>query len=587
MSFSSPTTLVQDAIGALESAVAGARGQGFGSRELDGAELIRLVELAEHAGRYIDALRTEVAHEVDARTLRKAPDNSQDSLAHSLGYSSSYDLLQRVTLASPATVAGRIRMGKACRTQVSLLGEELPGIFAHVGEALFQGELALDAAEVIARSLGSLPAQVPYDHVDLAERNLVSHATGTALVPGVWEDSEGNPSAGAPGMPVPTKHVRDLARGWVAVLDQDGTVPKEEVLNRRFVRLGEARHGLIPIHGALLPETAAALNRMLDAINNPRAADNTGDGSRVSRVRFVHEDEVSSDAPKDSRTADQKRHDAFATIVQVAMKHDDMPTMNGEALTLTIQVTEEDLRRTRGTAWIPDASGTLTPVDSGAARHASCAGTMLRVTQNEHGRITSLGTAARVFNAHQRRAIMLRDGGCIIPGCGQPASWCEVHHVTEWRNEGKTHTDNGVLLCWFHHRHLDTHGWNIRMRNGTPEVKAPPWLDPDQEWRVAGSITHQPPQLPAGYYRSLNSRKPAEPNDRTERPTETSACEVRDTSCIPAPRSVERRQPEPGVRQAQHAPSSNRLNNRLHTRAHPCPRVDISSENPIITCPPY
>ena len=108
------------------------------------------------------------------------------------------------------------------------------------------------------------------------------------------------------------------------------------------------------------------------------------------------------------------------------------------------------------------------------------------------GRIRSLGTEERVFNRRQRRAIALRDGGCLIPGCGVPAAWCEIHHVFEHARGGPTHTDNGVLLCWFHHRFLDRNGWEIRMNHGVPEVRAPLWFDPLHQWRA---VTKSKPRL--------------------------------------------------------------------------------------------
>ncbi|PZU48411.1 MAG: hypothetical protein DI566_04010 [Microbacterium sp.] len=82
--------------------------------------------------------------------------------------------------------------------------------------------------------------------------------------------------------------------------------------------------------------------------------------------------------------------------------------------------------------------------------------------------------------------------GSIIPGCGVPAAWTEIHHVTEYAGGGPTHTDNGVLLCWYHHRFLDRIGWKIRMNNGIPEVKPPPWHDTDQRWRA---VTTSPIRL--------------------------------------------------------------------------------------------
>jgi hypothetical protein len=106
-----------------------------------------------------------------------------------------------------------------------------------------------------------------------------------------------------------------------------------------------------------------------------------------------------------------------------------------------------------------------------------------RVLLGGNGRILRLGTEERVFNRHQRRAIALRDGNCIIPACPVPAAWCEIHHVQDHAKDGPTHTDNGVLLCWFHHRLIDHHEWNIRITHGIPEVQAPPWYDPTRTWR--------------------------------------------------------------------------------------------------------
>lgn len=95
----------------------------------------------------------------------------------------------------------------------------------------------------------------------------------------------------------------------------------------------------------------------------------------------------------------------------------------------------------------------------------------------------SIHTTDRIFNATQRKAIMARDGGCIIPGCTVRAAWCEIHHVTDHSKGGPTHTDNGVLACWGHHRTLDVSGWEIRMVNGIVEIRGPAWWDNARRWR--------------------------------------------------------------------------------------------------------
>ena len=190
--------------------------------------------------------------------------------------------------------------------------------------------------------------------------------------------------------------------------------------------------------------------------------------------------------PPEIRTRAQQQHDALATALFVAASSELLPTIGGAAPTLVISARAEDILT--GTGWAT-LDGAPQPVGIAAARHAGCAGIIQRVALDDTGRITSLGTEERVFTRRQRRAISLRDGSCLIPGCGVPAAWCEIHHVLEHSRGGPTHTDNGVLLCWFHHRYLDHHGWDIRMNHGVPQVRAPHWLNPARQWRTTTTST--------------------------------------------------------------------------------------------------
>jgi len=183
----------------------------------------------------------------------------------------------------------------------------------------------------------------------------------------------------------------------------------------------------------------------------------------------------------DLRTQAQKRHDAFATILMVAAATDTFPHLGGAAPTLVVSVRAEDFTNRTGRATV---GGTGYDVPLGAAEHAACAGGVQRVLFDEHGAIAAISTTARIFNARQRRAIILRDRQCLIPGCGIRAQWCEIHHVSEHAHGGPTHTSNGVALCWHHHRTLDENTWQIRMRTGRPEIRGPHWWDPYGLWRA-------------------------------------------------------------------------------------------------------
>lgn len=67
----------------------------------------------------------------------------------------------------------------------------------------------------------------------------------------------------------------------------------------------------------------------------------------------------------------------------------------------------------------------------------------------------------------------------LSPGCTSPHYTLQVHHVIPWRNNGPTTTDNGILLCYWHHQRVDDGPWEYRMVGGLPEVRGPGVF----EWR--------------------------------------------------------------------------------------------------------
>jgi hypothetical protein len=49
-----------------------------------------------------------------------------------------------------------------------------------------------------------------------------------------------------------------------------------------------------------------------------------------------------------------------------------------------------------------------------------------------------VGRTGRVIQPAQRNALVVRDGGCVFPGCDRPPSWCEGHHLVHWLDGGPT-----------------------------------------------------------------------------------------------------------------------------------------------------
>lgn len=113
----------------------------------------------------------------------------------------------------------------------------------------------------------------------------------------------------------------------------------------------------------------------------------------------------------------QKHHDALATALFTVAASGQLPTLGGGAPTLVVSTRAEDLKADRGYVHI---DGIDEPVSLAVATHTACMGNIQRVVFDGNGRIIELGNTERVFTALQRKALALRDGGCVIPGAGAP-----------------------------------------------------------------------------------------------------------------------------------------------------------------------
>ena len=439
-------------------------------------EVLATMAALEGLGRLVDARRAGLAGEVAERSRVEL---GERRLSTQKGCRSAVELIERVTQVSAAEARRRIAVGSATRARTGLIGEVLDAEFPAVASALGAGELGADAAGMIIRELArSRPVADPAAFAT-AEGSLVAEAIGAG--------------DGAP-VRATADELRVQAQAWATFLDQDGPEPDDErAMRRRGFRLGRARDGLIAVTGDLMPEVAAGLQRLFDAHLAPRSGGGfLTDAERADLARQA-----------ETRTADQQRHDVLATIIDTAARSGEHPSIGGAAPTVLVSVRAADLDAGRGVA---HADGVEVPVSLRAARHLICTGGIQTVVTDDAGAILQLGTPERCFTAHQRRAITLRDGGCLIPGCSVPAGWCEIHHVIPDRDGGPTHPDNGVLLCWFHHRTIDTSGWGIRMLRGVPHLRPPAWLDPGGGWRpVTTSPTRHADRLGGG------ERRPFEP----------------------------------------------------------------------------
>jgi hypothetical protein len=86
-------------------------------------------------------------------------------------------------------------------------------------------------------------------------------------------------------------------------------------------------------------------------------------------------------------------------------------------------------------------------LSSETAKRMSCDACVCGVLMRNGLENLDLGRTQRLPNRAQRRALMVRDGGCRFPGCTE-RRYVEAHHVRHWIDGGPTDLSNLLLLCW-------------------------------------------------------------------------------------------------------------------------------------------
>jgi hypothetical protein len=457
---------------------------------LSDPEVVALTQVVERAGRPVDAARVRTAAVVGDRSR---PGLGKESLAWKLGAPHQNDLLTRLTGTSIAEMKRRMHLGDKIAPRV-IGGTVLEPVFPLVAAALTAGEIGVDAAASIVDGLADYKVHGRFDadqaQVDDAEADLVEHATGYVFGRVGDPDDATDSGAAAPGagpacrlqesdgFAYTADEVRKMTARHRALLNPDGAAPNEEVLEAKSsISFGDKRDGLHPIRGGVTPDLKGIMQNLFNTYQSARTAPKFPSAEEQQRIEAG---ELIPGEILDERNGGQKRADILRGILTMVAQDPRTPTMGGMPPTVMVHVNANDLLAGAGLGWI---DGVDAPISMKTINQMIDNGGMQPIFFGGNGAVLGLGSKARCFSPLQRKAITARDGGCITPGCDAPAQWVEVHHVVPWSRGGKTEVDNGVLLCWYHHHSIETSGWEIRMVDGMPQVKAPSWIDPSGKWR--------------------------------------------------------------------------------------------------------
>jgi len=232
-------------------------------------------------------------------------------------------------------------------------------------------------------------------------------------------------------------------RHYLADLDPDG--PEPDPTGRRRLTVAKHADGSLSFRGEL------------DAIGG-------------EKLQAAIESFVQADRPVgDERTRAQRMGDALVQLCDNALASGSLPTLRTHKPHVAATIKVEDLA---DPATGPGAArmGFGAILSAARARWLACDGTISRVVFGPDGAPLDLGREHRLADRYLRRAVDLRDGGCVFTGCDAPTWWCDVHHLIHWLDGGETNLDNSTLLCERHHTKVH-HGFRVERQ-------------PDGRWRT-------------------------------------------------------------------------------------------------------
>ena len=448
-------------------------------------------ENGRHA-RHRDALGTVGALLAGQVARRSAPELGSRGLARRSGYRTPEEFVKVTTRATSREAVQAVKAGTLL-VEIATEGDVNPatGEIAVASEpwlkpvavALTDGDLSLAAADSIRAGLGAPNSSIGVDELTIAAAALCVEARTLD----------------------PDRLFR-RAKDARAELDAAGVALREEERReQRSLKVFALPDGMGKLVWTMDPETFATVKDLYDRSTSPK----------LGGVRFSGSDAQAKmdEILADTRTPEQLGSDSFVHLLAAGSDADSSTLIGTGApiikLTTTVATLEatviaqlkvHDAHAAGVDAELSDldtiaaARGyfetSLDAVSVATIQRYLCDGVAEEIIFDHEGQPMDAGREHRLFTRRQKAALAVRDGGCRWFGCERPPSWCEAHHIQQWvRDQGKTDTRNGILLCKHHHLLLHNNGWEIARDSDDGGFDRywlipPPSVDPEQK-RIA------------------------------------------------------------------------------------------------------
>lgn len=286
------------------------------------------------------------------------------------------------------------------------------------------GASPTETRKIMCRTLHDWAAEVPVEHQDLILSALERLSSASTRREEIYRLGA---AAALEATPRATHaYVKELVREENARLTQD---PLEAFNQRRFTMRSQDEHGGVSFFGYVPAAHAALLKALMD--------------------QAWRADQADEDARRDeNRTVAQRHADDFFRVLKWASSERRAATGH---CSLVVGVTDTDEFNWQA------CFGSNVGIDLTMFDLAMLDGQRVVdyiAVHDHHGAMVSLYTTNRTATFQQRLAMFSRDGCCVYPGCDEPISRCQSHHVLPWARGGPTHVANLAPLCSKHH------GWN-------------------------------------------------------------------------------------------------------------------------------
>lgn len=228
----------------------------------------------------------------------------------------------------------------------------------------------------------------------------------------------------------------DIRRREQAVDPEHLRRQENRAYSRRRASLFRREDGMFELHALLDPESGERVAVALDAFTTP-------DPAGTPR--------------EERRRPEQRTADGLVELADAALRAGSR-VVGGVRPHVAVTIPLEALEAKTGQVGVSDRRTVLSPQ---AIQRLLCDAAVSRVLTRGRSEVLDVGRSRRAWSASQRRALVVRDGGCRGPGCDRPAAWCDAHHIRWWTKGGDTNLDNGLLLCRHHHRLVHEGRWSV------------------------------------------------------------------------------------------------------------------------------